>query len=566
MAFGLTIGTERANVLQTAIQDELANRGWGTEPDVTMAEYITIMLINGKSEEQINNELMDLIGPDYDESFGKWLFVEAGKGSSEANPTPPTPPTTQSNKQDTPLDRRDQPIPNANDAPLQRRQGGQPRPHHPATNQALPSGTKRSASPSSLGPNKSRRTDVPSGPRAMLREGRDSHGGGNTGRSLLERVGPRGPGFPQEQQQPQIPVPPVFQNGMVPGVDMNAAIAAQMGNPILLQEMMMNQMALMAQMAGAMGMVPPGTFIPGQPGFQDMGMANGMNNGFVPPHQQRQQQQNSGRRGPNNRGQKSQREEHANPQPQPPPAPAPPVVAPQPVQATPAPAPTQRRPTYAPPDRPQSPTLCKYSLKCTNPSCRYSHPSPVATQESGIVLSNDPCEQGKDCKDKDCVKAHVSPAVLKPKALEQNRPLPPPVVQHQPSPPAQVQCRYGASCTKVGCPFLHPYSSTQCRYGTGCTRANCHFQHPEGRVLPNSFHRGVSSTDPTVTVTPPQTGTIHGPASSQNKTLTLTKEQKMEALQKKMKELEAQKSELKKKAEQAEAKKKEDGKPVAITA
>ena len=44
---------------QTAIQHELANRGWGTEPDVTMAEYITIMLINGKSEDQINGELMD---------------------------------------------------------------------------------------------------------------------------------------------------------------------------------------------------------------------------------------------------------------------------------------------------------------------------------------------------------------------------------------------------------------------------------------------------------------------------------------------------------------------------
>jgi hypothetical protein len=77
MAFGLTIGTERANTLQvrkqfstqpprftspppqTAIQNELASRGWGTEPDVTMAEYITIMLINGKSEDQINSELMD---------------------------------------------------------------------------------------------------------------------------------------------------------------------------------------------------------------------------------------------------------------------------------------------------------------------------------------------------------------------------------------------------------------------------------------------------------------------------------------------------------------------------
>jgi len=67
-------------------------------------------------------------------------------------------------------------------------------------------------------------------------------------------------------------------------------------------------------------------------------------------------------------------------------------------------------------------------------------------------------------------------------------------------------------------------------------------------------------------VTPPQTGTVHGPTSSQNKTLTLTKEQKMDALEKKMKDLETQKMELKKKTEQAEAKKKEDGKPVAITA
>ena len=351
-------------------------------------------------------------------TFGKWLFLEAAKGSSDAQPTPSTPAPTQPPKQDPPVERREPPPPNTNDGPSQRRQGGQPRPmYHQAMNQALPSGTKRSASPSAHGPNKSRRTDLPSGPRAMLRDGRDGQGGGNAGRSLLERVGPRGPGFPSEQQQPQIPVPPVFQNGMVTGVDMSAAMAAQMTNPLVLQEMMMNQMALMAQMAGAMGMVPPGGFMPGQPGFQDMGMANGMNNGFVPPHQQRQQQQNGGRRGPSNRGQKPQRDEQANSQPQPLPASIPPVVAPQPVQAapTPTPVPTQQRATYVPPERPQSPTLCKFGLKCTNPSCRYSHPSPVATPESGIVLSNDPCEKGKDCRDKDCVKAHVSPAVLNPK-------------------------------------------------------------------------------------------------------------------------------------------------------
>ena len=348
--------------------------------------------------------------------FGKWLFSEAAKGSSEPQPVPPTPAPAQLNKQDTATDRRE-PLPSdTGGGPSQRRPGGQAKPmYHQAINQALPSGTKRSASPSSHGPNKSRRTDLPSGPRAMLRDGRDGQGGGNTGRSLLERVGPRGPGFPQEPQQPQIPVPPVFQNGIVPGVDMGAAMAAQMTNPLILQEMMMNQMALMAQMAGAMGMVPPGGYMPNQPGFQEMGMANGMNNGFIPPHQ-RQQQQNGGRRGPINRGQKSQRDEQANSQPQPPPpTPTPSVIAPQPVQASPTPVPAQQRSTYAPPERPQSPTLCKFNLKCTNPSCRYSHPSPVATQESGIVLSNDPCEQGKGCKDKDCVKAHVSPAVLNPK-------------------------------------------------------------------------------------------------------------------------------------------------------
>jgi hypothetical protein len=85
-------------------------------------------------------------------------------------------------------------------------------------------------------------------------------------------------------------------------------------------------------------------------------------------------------------------------------------LAPVPVIAPPAAA----TPAYAVPERPQSPTLCKFSLKCTNAHCRYSHPSPVATVESGIVLSNDPCEKGRDCKDKDCVKAHVSPAALNP--------------------------------------------------------------------------------------------------------------------------------------------------------
>jgi len=71
-------------------------------------------------------------------------------------------------------------------------------------------------------------------------------------------------------------------------------------------------------MAGVMRVVPPGSFVPGRIGFYETGTTSGMNNCFVPPHQQRQQQQTGGRRGPNNRGQKPQRDGQANSQPQPP--------------------------------------------------------------------------------------------------------------------------------------------------------------------------------------------------------------------------------------------------------
>ena len=66
MAFGLTMGTERATALQGQIENELVKRGLGTEPgecgftrafvpkthpaqDNVMAEYVTIMVINNKT-------------------------------------------------------------------------------------------------------------------------------------------------------------------------------------------------------------------------------------------------------------------------------------------------------------------------------------------------------------------------------------------------------------------------------------------------------------------------------------------------------------------------------------
>jgi len=384
-----------------------------------------------------------------DPSFTDWLFGEAAKGAGDddiSNESPLSkeePPAVPE-----PELPRDEPPHSAKELARIPRNGV----YKQALAQAIPSGSsaqKRAASarsPSPSHPSKFRKTDLPTGPRAMHRDGGSS-------RSLLDRVGgPAGRNVPNHSPRDEIQarIDNIVNNAeqsmmMPPGfpgmMEMNSMAAANMTNPILLQEMMMNQMALMAQMASSMGIINPAT---GQFGGQGFPMQQGvmppgdmnmfppnMNNGFPSQHGGNPPTNNAGRgRGAMRGGRGSSRGRGnftAGGSSGPPPSahitptqttevtqPSPSVAAVPitPTHATAAPTPAQ--PAYAIPERPQSPTLCKFGLKCTNTQCRYSHPSPVATAESGVVLSNDPCEKGKDCKNKDCIKAHVSPAVLSP--------------------------------------------------------------------------------------------------------------------------------------------------------
>ncbi|KAH9174919.1 hypothetical protein EDB89DRAFT_2113391 [Lactarius sanguifluus] len=585
MPFGLAISTERAKALevfayfwgairtvhahlslQSAIQDELIKRGYSAEPDPVMAEYITIMIINNKTRDQISSELEDQRG------FIDWLFTEAAKGAPESElgsqtqtqPTDSQPSLPVTSLRQVPPDaRRNPPSGPRSNAPLYQQAISQVLPNPSPTAQKR-TASARSPSPSGQGPNKSRRIDLPSGPRAM----RDARQSGPPGpRSLLERVGPRTPGigFPRGDN---------MQNNMpVPGeMDIQTAMAAGfMGpNPLLLQEMMMNQMAMMAQMASSLGMMNPGQFggFPMQPGAQDVPMYGGPGGYNGPPliAGGPSRGRGSGRGGFSGRGrggapshlpapESAPQEEQPSPQSIEAPAPNPtPIVAPTPTLPQPAPL------NFAVPERPQSPTLCKFSLKCTNPHCRWSHPSPVATPESGVVLSNEACEQGRECKDKDCIKGHISPA-----AHQATTPTAAPAS----APPfGSAYCRYGAGCTRRDCAFQHPASRAKlgnnrpqsqaapCRFGAGCTRATCPFQHPEGRVLPSTFHRGLSTTTPIVSVTAPQTGTIGAP--SPHKTVIFNKPSTGKTLGAKAQEIEDERNrtiQAVKEAEEAAAKK-----------
>jgi hypothetical protein len=209
-------------------------------------------------------------------------------------------------------------------------------------------------------------------------------------------------------------------------------------NPLMLQEMMLSQMALMAQMANSMGMLNPGMGMPGFNPMQQGGDAAMFNGGAgVNGHSFQQNGVNGRGRGGarGGRGRGGSRGGHIGSSPAPPsieeiptPVSVPTSVIAEPAQSTPIAAPiplpasavSSNAPlklAYSLPERPQSPTLCKFGIKCTNSQCRYSHPSPVATAESGVVLSTEACEKGKDCKDKDCIKSHVSPAVKSPGML-----------------------------------------------------------------------------------------------------------------------------------------------------
>lgn len=137
-----------------------------------------------------------------------------------------------------------------------------------------------------------------------------------------------------------------------------------------------------------------------------------------------------------------------------------------------------------------------------------------------------------------------------------------------------IPCRFGAACTRPGCNFSHParatHSAVACRFGAGCTRANCTFQHPEGRVLPSSFHRGLSTTGPIVNVPTPETGSMGG--ASQHRSVTFNNPNAMkERLEKQMKEIQEKKDEAEKAVKEAEAaanskKTTADPKTVPITA
>ncbi|KAI6250455.1 Nuclear polyadenylated RNA-binding protein NAB2 [Erysiphe necator] len=101
-------------------------------------------------------------------------------------------------------------------------------------------------------------------------------------------------------------------------------------------------------------------------------------------------------------------------------------------------------------------TTCKYNLNCTNKDCKFAHQSPAAPAGTNIDYK-DTCTFGAACKNRKCTGKHPSPAQK---------------IAHQ----TELDCKYFPNCTNLRCPFKHP-TMPLCRNGAECITSDCMFTH-----------------------------------------------------------------------------------------
>ncbi|EEA26228.1 hypothetical protein TMatcc_005515 [Talaromyces marneffei ATCC 18224] len=101
-------------------------------------------------------------------------------------------------------------------------------------------------------------------------------------------------------------------------------------------------------------------------------------------------------------------------------------------------------------------SVCRFNLRCTRTDCPFAHQSPAAPEGAPVDVT-DHCPFGAACKNKKCTGRHPSPAVK---------------ASHQ----AEEICRFFPHCTNPHCNFKHP-SMPLCRNGADCTTEGCKFTH-----------------------------------------------------------------------------------------
>ncbi|KAI1100502.1 hypothetical protein F4804DRAFT_344694 [Jackrogersella minutella] len=459
MAIEVVMNTPLADALNMAIQPKLVEVGWasGGADDSALSEYIILMLVNGKTQDQIAAELAgDLLslGPDDPgaRDFAKWLFDEieslnsqlnGGSGQLESTSGDATQNAMSSLDQDMDMSMpTDGPELNAPTGPRSMRnapgRGGREkrmlgqmakamdRTHDSVLHRVRANGNERINT----------HRAPPTGPRGGFGRG-NSRTPNNRAAGIAAQLGPMvGNNLP-----PHIQAPPGM-NGMNDLSWMLPGAQEQIFQMIQQQNQMMQQMQQQLNQQGQQGQNAGGR-----------------------PHGRslfdRVQNPRGGRRGGHANGHRSFHADSA--------------TASETGADNEDVDMTQGRREPLNPDS----MVCKYNLACTNKDCKFAHQSPAAPPNTTVDI-NDVCAFGAACKNRKCVGRHPSPATRRAHQIEQeckfypNCTNPSCPFKHPDMPP----CRNGGDCAVEGCKFTH--LQTMCKYKP-CTNRFCPYKHEEGQ-------------------------------------------------------------------------------------
>ncbi|KAI0160335.1 hypothetical protein GGR57DRAFT_457263 [Xylariaceae sp. FL1272] len=425
MSIELALGTPLANALNKAIQPKLEEVGWaGSAEDAALSEYIVLMVVNRKSQEEIATELAgDLLGLSSDDpaavNFAQWLFEQLYSLNEQINGAAP--------------------------------EAG-------AVTDAMEQDTDMVASADG------HQIEAPTGPKAMrngngngaMRGGREKRMFGQMNKamdrshdSVLHRV--RGNG--NERINAHSRAPPTGPRGRGNNRMSNnraAGITAGLNQ-------MANGMPPMAGPQGMNGMNDMGWMMPGGNQQQELFNLLQQQNQMMAQLQQQiaQQNQNGGGRNGRSLFDRTQNPRggrrggfHSNGG-----RPHNNVDSARHSEADGEDV-DMSQPKAEPPN-PET-TLCKFNLACTNKDCKFAHQSPSAPPNTTVDV-NDICSFGAACKNWKCVGRHPSPAIKRAHQVEQ-------------------ECKFYPNCTNNNCPFKHP-DMPACRNGGDCNVEGCKFTH-----------------------------------------------------------------------------------------
>jgi hypothetical protein len=481
---GISLDTPLAETLSHLVQNKITEIGWGQEDDTSLAEYIVLMLANGKTQDQIASELAGDLLQDGEgiPEFAQWLFEQVAALRNGGQPasggfTQPQPESAA------------QSIPSFPDQESARHTVGDPGPGDvPAAYDAdmgdvAPDNAyvKRSSSPGVLANTCTR----PKGPKGM-HGGRPVRGGRMMGQlnkamdrssdSVLHRVrgqsgterinshvrgAPRGPRSAQTARPGMqkalnsmgmatpVPVP-----GMANGMMQNGAQQGQTPMMPISPQQQMEFMAMMEQQARMMAQFMPGMMQQpaANPAFQQNGaqQPNGQGRSMFDrvepgPGRGRGRGRGSFQNGASRKG--SARTNDVQD-----------TTMTTDTKSEDGPSSSMEVEQSSQPANAVDPstTMCHFNLRCTNKECKYVHQSPAAPPGTTVDMS-DTCTFGAACKNTKCVGRHPSPAQIK---------------AHQ----ADEQCKFHPYCTNPNCTFKHP-TMPMCRNGADCKVEHCKFTH-----------------------------------------------------------------------------------------